>query len=195
MSKQATARILSLAAEHGAARTNRSTRLVSSWPYVPKSALPAPHLSIDVDDDRAKSDSSRPIIPAAMNFSDSSAAHGQKTNFELLRALVVFRVCQVKWIVENATTLLNVTSRLGLTEAIVGPTFYKHFCAGKDSVDMKPVVDMLQRNGIRPILDYAAENEGGGESDEGVSPEGVPRRRVIRHGMQPFLMTIAHKLT
>ena len=130
-----------------------------------------------------------------MNFSDSSAAHGQKTNFELLRALVVFRVCQVKWIVENATTLLNVTSRLGLTEAIVGPTFYKHFCAGKDSVDMKPVVDMLQRNGIRPILDYAAENEGGGESDEGVSPEGVPRRRVIRHGMQPFFMTIAHNLT
>lgn len=188
--KQAAARILTI--EHGVVRANRtilavddgvSTRLISSWSHAPKSALPAPQLSIDVDD---RANSSRPGTPTAMiDFSDSSTAHSQKTTFELLRALAVFRVCQVKWIVDNAKMLLNVSNRINptITEAIVERTFYKHFCAGRDSVEMKPVIDMLQRHGVRPILDYAAENEGG-ESDEGISPqdaEGAPRR-VNLHG-------------
>lgn len=181
ISKQAATRILTI--ERGVARANRtilavnqhtSTRLISSSSHAPKSALSASHVSIAVDDGGTKPP---PRIPAAIDFSDSSAAHGQKTTYELLRALAVFRVCQVKWIVDNAKMLLNISNRvLGatITDAIVGRTFYKHFCAGRDSVDMKPVIDMLQRNGVRPILDYAAESEGGGESaDEGVSSEDI----------------------
>ena len=183
MSKQAAKRILTI--ERGVARANRrilavndtSTRLISSSSHAPKSALSASHVSIAVDDGGTKPPDARPRIPAAIDFSDSSAAHGQKTTYELLRALAVFRVCQVKWIVDNAKMLLNISNRvLGatITDAIVGRTFYKHFCAGRDSVDMKPVIDMLQRNGVRPILDYAAESEGGDESaDEGVSSEDI----------------------
>jgi proline dehydrogenase len=43
-------------------------------------------------------------------------------------------------------------------------TFFKHFCAGENSTEMKPVIDELQANNIGPILDYAAENDDDGTS-------------------------------
>jgi proline dehydrogenase len=46
-------------------------------------------------------------------------------------------------------------------------TFFKHFCAGENSVDMKPVIDKLQANNIGPILDYAAESDADGSSSTG----------------------------
>lgn len=44
-------------------------------------------------------------------------------------------------------------------------TFFNHFCAGEDSVGMQPVIDMLEKSNVGPILDYAAESEGGDDDN------------------------------
>jgi proline dehydrogenase len=72
--------------------------------------------------------------------------------------------------VNNAEKLLNVSSKvLGttFTNAVMKHTFFKHFCAGEYSADMKPVIDRLQENNIGPILDYAAESDSDGSSASG----------------------------
>jgi proline dehydrogenase len=43
------------------------------------------------------------------------------------------------------------------TEALVRATFFSHFCAGEDSVSIKPRVASLRKAGVGGILDYAAE--------------------------------------
>ena len=43
------------------------------------------------------------------------------------------------------------------TERIVKETFFKQFCGGETTEDLKPCIDMLNRSGINGILDYAAE--------------------------------------
>ena len=97
-----------------------------------------------------------------INFTDSASAHGSKSTFELLRAIAVFKLCQVPFLVKHAESLLNLSSKIlgnTITNGLVKHTFFKHFCAGEDSIDMKPVIDLLQEHNIGPILDYAAENE------------------------------------
>ena len=97
-----------------------------------------------------------------INFTDSASAHGSKSTFELLRAIAVFKLCQLPFVVKHAESLLNLSSKIlgnTITNGLVKHTFFQHFCAGEDSIDMKPVINMLQEHNIGPILDYAAENE------------------------------------
>jgi len=100
--------------------------------------------------------------PSTLDFSSSDSAHGSKSTFEIVRAIAIFRACGFPLLVKHAGTLIDLsTSLLGsyITNAVVKNTFFGHFCAGEDSDDMKPVIEMLQENNIGPILDYAAESE------------------------------------
>ena len=92
--------------------------------------------------------------PSQMCFSDSASAHGSKSTFELVRAIAVFNVCRLPFIVKHAEGLLGLSTKVlgsNITNTVVKHTFFKHFCAGEDSADMKPVIDMLQQNNIGPI--------------------------------------------
>ncbi|KAL3791618.1 hypothetical protein HJC23_012208 [Cyclotella cryptica] len=106
------------------------------------------------------------------DFSDPGSAHGSKSTFEIVRAIGVFQACRIPLIVNNAERLLNLSFRIlgkRLTNTLMKHTFFKHFCAGENRLEMKPVIDKLQANNIGPILDYAAENE----EDEGGSTSGA----------------------
>lgn len=103
-----------------------------------------------------------PICLSKPDFDDPRSAHGSKSTSSILRALAVFQICRIRFLVKNADTLLNISSRVfgtTITNGIMKHTFFRHFCAGEDSVGMMPVIDMLKKNNIYPILDYAAENE------------------------------------
>lgn len=109
-----------------------------------------------------------PLSSKKINFADSASAHGSKTTFELVRAIAVFRTCQLPFFIKHAESLLNISTKIlgsNITNGLVKHTFFNHFCAGEDSLDMRPVIDMLQRNNIGPILDYAAESEGGEDNN------------------------------
>lgn len=104
------------------------------------------------------------------NFADPQSAHGSKTTAEIVRSIGVFQACRLPFLVNNAEKLLNMSSKVfgsTFTNAVMKHTFFKHFCAGENSVDMKPVIDRLQENNIGPILDYAAENDSDGSSASG----------------------------
>lgn len=47
----------------------------------------------------------------------------------------------------------------GITFGVMRHTFMKQFCAGEDEDDIMPTINMLRANGIRAIIDYAAEDD------------------------------------
>jgi len=100
----------------------------------------------------------------ALDFDSPRSAHGTKTMAELLRAILVYTSCQIQPVVDNAGSLINMSRMVvgnTLTDAVLGQTFYKHFCAGKDTDSIRPKIEQLRNDGnVGAILDYAAENEG-----------------------------------
>jgi proline dehydrogenase len=46
-----------------------------------------------------------------------------------------------------------------ITFGVMRHTFMKQFCAGEDEDDIMPTINMLRANGIRAIIDYAAEDD------------------------------------
>lgn len=63
-------------------------------------------------------------------------------------------------------------SMLGETlfSKLMKATFYGHFVAGEDEVQITPVLDRLRQFGVKPILDYSVE--------EDISQEEAERREL-----------------
>jgi proline dehydrogenase len=97
-----------------------------------------------------------------IDFTDSQASLSTKTTPQLLRALLVYQLCQFPTLVQNADPLLRMSRKVfgdTLTDSILKSTLYSQFCAGEDEVKIQPVMKDLQANGIGGILDYAAESD------------------------------------
>lgn len=96
-------------------------------------------------------------------LADPVAAHAlaTKPTSELMRALVVIRLCQVPWLVENSNWLLNLAESTRATSfaahAAIRPTFFKQFCAGETVDASLPVLARLRALGMGGILDCAVE--------------------------------------
>lgn len=104
-------------------------------------------------------------ITTKPDFNDSHSAHGSKSTSDIVRSICVFQACRLPFLVNNAESLLNMSSKLfgsSFVNTLMKYTFFKHFCAGENNIDMKPVIEELQSNNIGPILDYAAENDDDG---------------------------------
>jgi proline dehydrogenase len=87
-------------------------------------------------------------------------AYGQKSTAELVLSLVIFHTCQFQPLVRNAQSVLDLCCKVfgqKLTMGIVKRTFFAHFCAGENSVDIRPKIAALRSAGVGGILDYAAE--------------------------------------
>jgi len=106
---------------------------------------------------------SRPFASQAttLNFDDARSAFQSKTTAELLLHSAVLKVCSFDVIVRNSDALLKmgetVFGKHILTERVLRPTFFDHFCAGTSASDIVPRIERLHANGIGGILDYAAE--------------------------------------
>ena len=110
------------------------------------------------------------VAAPALNFDDGREAFQAKSSSQLLQSLLVLRACSVNPFVKSADELLQrCRSTLGpaVTDTLVRHTFFKHFCAGECGASIKPTLQFLAQNGIRPILNYAAEDDTGSEAPEG----------------------------
>lgn len=97
-----------------------------------------------------------------LDFSNPEQAFTAKSTWELVRQLLVLRLCQVRPLVKNADRLLDVSNKIlgqTVTMGVVKASFFKHFVAGEDSDSIQPVLGRLRQHGIGSILDYAAEDD------------------------------------
>jgi proline dehydrogenase len=95
-----------------------------------------------------------------LNFRDAQFAFRSKSTKELARALLVLKLCTFRPLVSNASSLLKNSRRIlgdGLTLGLIRQTFFNHFCAGEDSTSIRPTISRLESQGIKSILDFAAE--------------------------------------
>lgn len=97
------------------------------------------------------------------DFNDAQASFESKSTASLLRASLVYTLCGIKPLVNQAEPLLNLSRQVFgdyITESTLKATLYGHFCCGEDEKRLEPAIAELRKNGIGGILDYAAESDG-----------------------------------
>lgn len=91
-------------------------------------------------------------------FDNTEFAFGHKSDAELTRALLLFRVFARPQLVNSGKTLINASRKIGLpVRWIMKPTVFRHFCGGETLDSCKPLVDKLAQFGVSSILDFSAE--------------------------------------
>ncbi|KYM97930.1 Proline dehydrogenase, mitochondrial [Cyphomyrmex costatus] len=155
-------------------RTPPSLRLVAQVRgYATSSSSSAATTDVKQQRQQQQSAVPRQIDPLDLKFNDPIASFKSKTTMELMRAYVVYQMCSVEYLVENNMKVMKmVKSILGekLFTKLMKATFYGHFVAGEDEVQITPVLDRLRQFGVKPILDYSVE--------EDISQEEAERREI-----------------
>ncbi len=97
---------------------------------------------------------------------------------ELLRSYLVLRSCGMPLLNQNVDFLWKTASTvLGtrLASKVVEKTFFAHFCGGVDMESLGGPLARLKELGIRPILDYAAEDD----PDKAVEERPIAKQGVL----------------
>uniref|UniRef100_A0A669FA91 Proline dehydrogenase n=1 Tax=Oreochromis niloticus TaxID=8128 RepID=A0A669FA91_ORENI len=96
------------------------------------------------------------------NFEQTREAYKSKDSLELLRSLVVFKLCSYDFLVDKNKEIM------GLAKKILGQksfdqfmkmTFYGQFVAGEDHNDIKPLIQKNHSFGVGSVLDYSVEED------------------------------------
>ncbi|XP_043571560.1 proline dehydrogenase 1, mitochondrial-like [Chiloscyllium plagiosum] len=99
------------------------------------------------------------LIP---DFGNYREAYRSKSSAELVRSLLVFRLCSYSVLVDRHKELINLSRLLfgkWLFEKVMRMTFYGQFVAGKDQDDIKPLIQHNRSFGVGSILDYSVEED------------------------------------
>ncbi|KAH7703011.1 hypothetical protein AAVH_29823 [Aphelenchoides avenae] len=145
---------------------SKITRLVSRRLIAPSSVPKvAPHTSAaHVADERYAAAKQAPAPykkpSERLTFDNTEEIFKHKSNWELIRALVVLRLCSIEVLVRNNQSLLRLMRTvLGkrLFDSVLKATFFGHFVAGETKEEVKVTAVKLRRSGIDPIIDYSIE--------------------------------------
>jgi proline dehydrogenase len=107
------------------------------------------------------------------SFDDTATAFRCKTNGDIIRAMLVFRMTCIPFFVRNSGAMVRASYRFlgdNITNFFLRHSIFQQFCGGDDLDSIIPTVHQLRSSGIRAILDYAAESD----TDEGESKENDP---------------------
>lgn len=98
-------------------------------------------------------------------FDDTQKAFVLKTDRELDRAYMLFKMIQNRTLVKIGTAATNFALKLHLpVEGIIRATVFDHFCGGTTEGDCLPVVDKMFAKGVSSVLDYSVEGKQAEES-------------------------------
>lgn len=98
----------------------------------------------------------------AIDFENTHEAYKSKNNFELLRSLLVFKLCTFDVLVDKNKELMDLSRRIfgqRLFERLMKMTFYGQFVAGEDHISIKPLIKKNQAFGVGAVLDYSVEED------------------------------------
>ncbi|CAB1447754.1 unnamed protein product [Pleuronectes platessa] len=111
---------------------------------------------------QTRSASDAPLSRVHIDFDNTKEAYESKGNAELIRSLVVFKLCTVDLLVEKNKELIDLSRKvLGqwLFEKVMKMTFYGQFVAGEDQESIKPLIKKNQAFGVGAVLDYSVEED------------------------------------
>ncbi|KAF4098885.1 proline dehydrogenase 1, mitochondrial [Onychostoma macrolepis] len=114
----------------------------------------------DVDLISGKAHSERRRI--SIDFDNTREAYKSKDTLELLRSLLVFKLCTSDFLVDKNKELMDLSKKvLGqrLFEKLMKMTFYGQFVAGEDQNAIKPLIEKNQAFGVGSVLDYSVEED------------------------------------
>uniref|UniRef100_A0A3Q3LS44 Proline dehydrogenase n=1 Tax=Mastacembelus armatus TaxID=205130 RepID=A0A3Q3LS44_9TELE len=97
-----------------------------------------------------------------IDFDNTKEAYRSKGNIELLRSLLVFKLCTIDVLVEKNKELMELTKKvLGqwMFEKLMKMTFYGQFVAGEDHKAIRPLIQKNQAFGVGAVLDYSVEED------------------------------------
>lgn len=137
----------------------RSTQRTIAIVEERRSMLQSNHVASGSDtDDKDASSPKKPFRHTLSNTHPSCQL--SKTTPQLLRAMLIYKLCQFPWLVQNADSLFQWSRTLlgdKATLVLLKWTLFDQFCAGEEEQHIQPVLVALQAKGIGAILDYALE--------------------------------------
>ncbi|XP_051749927.1 proline dehydrogenase 1, mitochondrial isoform X3 [Ctenopharyngodon idella] len=98
----------------------------------------------------------------SIDFEQTKEAYKSKDTLELLRSLVVFKLCSYDILVDKNKEIMDLSKKLlgqKMFEQFMKMTFYGQFVAGEDHQSIRPVVQKNQAYGVGAVLDYSVEED------------------------------------
>lgn len=120
-----------------------------------------------------RSSSSSRANEISVDFEQTQEAYKSKDSLELLRSLVVFKLCSYDFLVDKNKEITALGQKvLGrpLFNQVMKMTFYGQFVAGEDHVAIKPLIQKNQAYGVGSVLDYSVEEDIGPEETSHKEP-------------------------
>lgn len=101
-----------------------------------------------------------------LDFTNTEIAFKNKSDEELKKAHLLFKMMNKSWFVKIGSTLGTVAIKLRLpfSKTIVKKTIFEQFCGGTTLLNSQPTIDDLASSKVATLLDYGAEGKSS-ESD------------------------------
>ncbi len=91
-------------------------------------------------------------------FNNTKDAFSLKSNFDLLRARLLFTVIQNKFLVSLGTSFINFCLKFYLpVNSIIKISIYKHFCGGLNEIQCYPTIQSMFKKNVCTVLDFSTE--------------------------------------
>ncbi|XP_071378430.1 proline dehydrogenase 1, mitochondrial isoform X1 [Centroberyx affinis] len=111
---------------------------------------------------QTKNVTNRHVNKIAIDFDNTQEAYKSKDNIELLRSLLVFKLCTFDVLVDKNKELMALSKKVfgqRMFEKMMKMTFYGQFVAGEDHNSIKPLIQKNQAFGVGAVLDYSVEED------------------------------------
>lgn len=95
-----------------------------------------------------------------ISFENTEIAFADRSNKELNRAYLLFKMVSKPWLVNLGKRFLKIGLSLSLPiKGIIRHTVYAHFCGGESIPECEPTIARLHASGVYSLLDYSAEGK------------------------------------
>jgi proline dehydrogenase len=129
-----------------------------------------------------------------INFEDTKTAFRIKSDRDLRRAYILFKLISYPILVKIGNPVIKVLSFLRIPIGwIVKPTAFKHFVGGETLEDCQPAVEKIKTANVYSILDYSVE---GKESEKAIKAALEETLRAVKNaGSNPDIPFAVFKPT
>jgi len=112
------------------------------------------------------------MAPAFVDFSNTQVAFATKSDKELRRSHLLFRMMRITPLVKVGPKLVGAALRISLPiSGVLKATIFRQFCGGETLKECLPTLNALKAAKIRTILDYAVEGGARGVDKENAVAE------------------------